>query len=51
MDNPEKLTTYGTQDEKTNKAKHNTIWDGHQYAQANTNNIKKDMNPPTNNWR
>jgi len=52
MDNPEKLTTYGTQDEN-NKAKtqYNIVWVGHQYAQVNTNNIKKDMNLPTNNWR
>jgi hypothetical protein len=37
MDNPEKLATYGTQDEDT-KQKHNTIpvCVGHHYTQANT---------------
>ena len=34
-DNPEKLATYGTQDEE----QHNTICDGHHYIQANTNNV------------
>ena len=40
MDYPEKLETQGTQDEdKQNKAKHNTIYAGHHYTQANTNNV------------
>jgi hypothetical protein len=39
MDNPEKLATYGTQDEE--KQKHNTIYVGHHYAQTNTNNVNK----------
>jgi hypothetical protein len=33
MDNPEKLASYGTQDEE----KHNTICVGHQNRQANAN--------------
>jgi hypothetical protein len=33
MDNPEKLASYGTQDEE----KHNTICVGHQNTQANAN--------------
>ena len=37
MDNPEKLATYGTQDEDKN----NTIRVGHHYTQANTNNVNK----------
>jgi len=37
MDNPEKLTTWGTQDEE----KHNTICVLHHYTQTNTNNINK----------
>jgi hypothetical protein len=37
MDNPEKLATLGIQDE----GKHNTIFVGHHYVQANTNNVKK----------
>jgi len=37
MDNPEKLASYGTQDEE----KHNTIYVGHQNTQANTNNANK----------
>ena len=40
MGNSEELATYGTQDRKT-QHKHNTIWIGHHYAQANTNNINK----------
>jgi hypothetical protein len=55
MDNPEKLATYGTQDEaKQNKnttqyvldttirkqtQKHNTICVRHHYTQTNTNNV------------
>jgi hypothetical protein len=35
MENPEKLATKGTQDEKT----HNTICFEHHYAQTHTNNI------------
>ena len=37
MDNPEKVATYGTQEEE----KHNTICVGHHYTQTNTNNINK----------
>ena len=36
MDNPEKLTTYGTQDEE-----HNTICVENHYTQTNTNNVYK----------
>ena len=47
-DNPEKLATYGTQDEKKKKKKkrnptktqHN-ICVGHHYTQTNTNNVNK----------
>ena len=35
MDNPEKLATYGTQDEE----RHNTICDGHHYALTSTHNV------------
>ena len=38
-DNPEKLTTYGTQDEE--KQNKNTRYVGHHYTLANTNNLKK----------
>ena len=39
MDNPDRLTTYGTKDdEKQNK---NTTHVGHHYAQTNTNNVNK----------
>ena len=39
MDNPERQTTYGTQDgEKQNK---NTTCVGHHYTQTNTNNVDK----------
>ena len=38
MDNPEKLATQT----KKNKQKHNTICVGHNYAQANTNNLNHD---------
>ena len=37
MDNPEKLATYGTQDEE----KHNTKCVAHHHAQTNTNNVNK----------
>jgi hypothetical protein len=36
MDNPEKLTTLGSQDEE----KDNTIRVGYRYTQTNTNNLK-----------
>jgi hypothetical protein len=39
-DNPEKLATLGTQDEKK-KEKHNTICAGHYYMQTNTNHVNK----------
>ena len=39
MENPEKLATLGTQDDKTNQ-KHNTCV-GHHYAQTNINNVNK----------
>ena len=38
-DNPEKLATYGTQEET--KLKHNTICIGHHFMQTNTNNVNK----------
>jgi len=41
MDNPEKLATYGTQDDEKAKQKHNTICLGHHYAQTNINNVNK----------
>ena len=47
MNIPEKLETKGTQDED----KQNTICVGHHYTQTNTNNVKKDVSPTTNNWR
>jgi len=37
MDNPGKLTTYGTKDEE--KQNKNTICVGHHYMQTNTNNV------------
>ena len=37
MDNPGKLTTYGTKDEENQNK--NTICVGHHYMQANTNNV------------
>jgi hypothetical protein len=40
MENPEKLATLGTQDDKTNQ-KHSTICVGHHYAQTNINNVNK----------
>jgi uncharacterized protein YcsI (UPF0317 family) len=39
MDNPEKLATYT----KKNKQKHNTIYVGQNYAQANTINLNHDI--------
>ena len=42
MDNPENLAIQGTQDEeKQNKDRHNTIYVGHHYTQAHTNNVNK----------
>jgi hypothetical protein len=38
MDNPDKMATYGTQDEER---RNNTICVGHHYAQTNTNNVNK----------
>jgi hypothetical protein len=50
MDNPEKLATYGTQDEE--KQKHNTIFIGYHYAHTNTNtsNINKTCALLQANW-
>ena len=46
MDNPEKLATRRT------KQKHNTLFVGHRYVQANTNSINKTwvllLEPKTN---
>jgi len=39
--NPEKLTTWGTQDQEKQNKKHNTICVGHHYSQTNTNNVNK----------
>ena len=36
MDNPEKLATYGTQDEEKLNKKHNTICVGHHYIKVIT---------------
>ena len=41
MDNSQKLATQGTPDEENQNKKHNTICAGHNYAQANTINVKK----------
>ena len=43
MDNPEKLTTQGTQDEEKTNQIHKAICVGHHYiyAQTNTNNDKR----------
>ena len=38
--NPDKLATYGTQDDKKKK-KHNTICVTYHYAQTNINNVNK----------
>ena len=40
IDNPEKLATQGTQDEEKQNKKHNKIYVGHHYIQANTNNVE-----------
>ena len=40
MDNPEKLATYGTQDEEK-QSKNNTICVGHNFTQTHTNNVHK----------
>ena len=39
-DNPEKLATYGTQDDTKTKQKYNTSVE-HHYTQRNTNNVNK----------
>ena len=39
MDNPEKLTTQGAQDD--GKIRRNTLCVGHHYAQTNINNVIK----------
>ena len=41
MNNPEKLATFGTQDQDKQNKKHNTICFGHHNSQTNTNNVKK----------
>jgi hypothetical protein len=41
MDNPEKLATYGTQDEGGKTQKTNTMCVGHHSTQTNTNNVNK----------
>ena len=41
MDNPEKLATWGTQDEEKQNKKHNIICVGHHSTQTNTNNVNK----------
>ena len=41
VDNLERLTTQGTQDEGKQKQKHNTIYVGHHYVQTNTNSVNK----------
>jgi hypothetical protein len=43
MENPEKLTTLRTQDTRRRQTqqKHNTIYVGHYFTQANTNNVNK----------
>jgi len=41
MENPEKLTTLGTQDKDKQNKKHNTLCVGHHYMQTNSNNINK----------
>ena len=42
MGNSQKLATQGTPDEENQNKKHNTICAGHNYAQANTINVKKN---------
>ena len=39
MDNPEKLATYGTQEEEKKQSKNTTQYVEHHYAQTNTNNV------------
>ena len=51
MDNSNKLVAQDTQDDKKTKQKHNTICVGNHYAKINTNDVDKNMSPPTNNWR
>jgi len=41
MENPEKMATKHKTKSKKTILKHNTIFVGHRYAQANTNNINK----------
>jgi hypothetical protein len=41
MNNPEKLSSHGTQDEDKQIKKHNTICAGHHYRQTNANNVNK----------
>jgi hypothetical protein len=50
LDNPKKLATYGTQDDKNKtKTQHNMCWIS---IYANKyKDCKQDMNPPTNNRR
>jgi hypothetical protein len=51
MDNPEKLATQDKRQRQT-KPKHNTLCVRHHYSQqSKKQNIKKDMSPPTSNWR
>ena len=40
-DNPEKLATWGTQNEVKQKQKQNKICVGQHYTHANTNNVNK----------
>ena len=47
MDNPEKLATQGTKDEDQTKQKHNTIFVGYHYVQANANNVNKTLSYDT----
>jgi hypothetical protein len=49
MDNPENLSTKGTQDKDTQNKTHSTMCAVHHYMQANTNNVKQDMIPTTSN--
>jgi hypothetical protein len=41
MDNPEKLATYGSQDEEKQNRNTTQYCVGHHYTQANTNNVNK----------
>ena len=47
MNNPEKLAAYGINDEEK---QNNMCWTS-SISQTKTNNVNKDMSPPTNNWR